>query len=82
MLKDKQDRVLLGIEPPPPPKVKISNLMRVLMNEAVQDPTQIEKQVINFVCTVICWLVTCNFRYASKWRLDSKHTKPEIKHES
>jgi len=45
MLKDKQDRVLLGVEAPPPPKVKISNLMRVLMTEAVQDPTQIEKQV-------------------------------------
>jgi U4/U6 small nuclear ribonucleoprotein PRP3 len=43
--KDKQERILLGLEPPPPPKVKISNLMRVLMNEAVQDPTQIEKQV-------------------------------------
>jgi len=43
--KDAQERVLLGIEPPPKPKVKISNLMRVLTNEAIQDPTQIEKEV-------------------------------------
>lgn len=45
VVKDKQEKILLGLEPPPPPKVKISNLMRVLMNEAVQDPTQVEKQV-------------------------------------
>jgi len=45
IVKDKQEKILLGLEPPPPPKVKISNLMRVLMNEAVQDPTQVERQV-------------------------------------
>jgi len=33
------------LEKPPENKVKISNLMRVLGTEAVQDPTQIEKEV-------------------------------------
>lgn len=35
----------LGLEPPPPPKVRISNLMRVLGTEAVQDPTKVEAHV-------------------------------------
>jgi U4/U6 small nuclear ribonucleoprotein PRP3 len=44
-LKDKQEKIRLGILPPDPPKVKLSNLMRVLGNEAVLDPTEIERQV-------------------------------------
>ena len=28
--KDKQEKIRLGLEPPPEPKVKLSNLMRVL----------------------------------------------------
>ncbi|KAJ3090998.1 hypothetical protein HK102_001997 [Quaeritorhiza haematococci] len=43
--KEKQDKVRLGLLPPDQPKVKISNLMRVLGSEAVQDPTKIEAQV-------------------------------------
>lgn len=43
--KDKQERIRLGLDPPPAPKVRISNLMRVLGVEAVQDPTKIEAQV-------------------------------------
>jgi len=43
--KEKQERVLLGLEEPPKPKVKISNLMRVLGSEATADPTQIEQEV-------------------------------------
>lgn len=34
-----------GLEPPPPAKVRISNLMRVLGTEAVQDPTKVEAHV-------------------------------------
>jgi len=43
--REKQERILLGLEKAPEPKVKISNLMRVLTKEAVQDPTQIEQEV-------------------------------------
>ncbi|KAI8376537.1 pre-mRNA processing factor 3-domain-containing protein [Radiomyces spectabilis] len=43
--KEKQDRIRLGLLPPDPPKVKISNLMRVLGQEAIQDPTKIEAKV-------------------------------------
>ncbi len=43
--KEKQERVRLGLDPAPAAKVRISNLMRVLGVEAVQDPTKIEAQV-------------------------------------
>ncbi|EEB15291.1 conserved hypothetical protein [Pediculus humanus corporis] len=43
--KEEQEKIRLGLEPPPEPKLRISNLMRVLGNEAVQDPTKIEAQV-------------------------------------
>lgn len=39
------EKVRLGLEPPPEPKVKIGNLMRVLGNEAIQDPTKMEAHV-------------------------------------
>jgi U4/U6 small nuclear ribonucleoprotein PRP3 len=44
-LKEKQAKVRLGLEPPPPPKVKKSNLMRVLGEDAVKDPTAVEARV-------------------------------------
>lgn len=43
--KDKQDRIKLGLDAPPPPKVKLSNLMSVLTNEATSDPTAVELRV-------------------------------------
>lgn len=43
--KEKQEKIRLGLEPPPEPKVRMSNLMRVLGNQAVQDPTKIEAHV-------------------------------------
>ncbi|KAI7850500.1 pre-mRNA processing factor 3-domain-containing protein [Circinella umbellata] len=43
--KEKQDKIRLGLLPPDPPKVKISNLMQVLGQEAIQDPTKIEARV-------------------------------------
>lgn len=47
VLKEKQEKIKLGLLPAPEPKVKISNLMRVLYSEAVQDPTKIEQYVRN-----------------------------------
>ncbi|RDD37215.1 U4/U6 small nuclear ribonucleoprotein Prp3 [Trichoplax sp. H2] len=42
---EKQEKVRLGAVAPPEPKVKLSNLMRVLGNEAIQDPTKVEAHV-------------------------------------
>ncbi|KAK3946232.1 pre-mRNA processing factor 3-domain-containing protein [Diplogelasinospora grovesii] len=44
-LKEKQAKIRLGFEPAPPPKVKKSNLMRVLGEDAVKDPTAVEARV-------------------------------------
>ncbi|TKX26929.1 U4/U5/U6 small nuclear ribonucleoprotein prp3 [Elsinoe australis] len=43
--KDEQMKIRLGILPVPEPKVKKSNLMRVLGSEAVKDPTAVEAMV-------------------------------------
>lgn len=43
--KEEQEKVRLGLTAPPEPKLRISNLMRVLGTEAVQDPTKIEAHV-------------------------------------
>lgn len=59
-LSDKRDRIKMGLLPPDPPKgmcsvysadlsnitlVKLSNLMRVLASDAIQDPTKVEAKV-------------------------------------
>ncbi|KAI1343812.1 putative U4/U6 small nuclear ribonucleoprotein [Xylariaceae sp. FL0016] len=44
-LRDEQAKIRLGLVPAPPPKVKKSNLMRVLGEEAVKDPTAVEAKV-------------------------------------
>ncbi|PNF24141.1 U4/U6 small nuclear ribonucleoprotein Prp3 [Cryptotermes secundus] len=43
--KEEQEKIRLGLEPPPEPKLRISNLMRVLGTEAVRDPTKVEAHV-------------------------------------
>ncbi|KRZ12904.1 U4/U6 small nuclear ribonucleoprotein Prp3 [Trichinella zimbabwensis] len=43
--REKTEKIRLGLEPPPEPKVKISNLMRVLESQAIQDPTKMEAHV-------------------------------------
>lgn len=43
--KEEQEKIRLGLIDPPEPKLKISNLMRVLGTEAIQDPTKIEAHV-------------------------------------
>lgn len=44
-LKEEQAKIRLGLIPPAPPKVKKGNLMRVLGDEAVKDPTAVEVMV-------------------------------------
>jgi len=44
-LKEKQMKIRLGLEPAPKDKVKRGNLMRVLGEEAVKDPTAVEARV-------------------------------------
>ncbi|KAF3433804.1 hypothetical protein FNV43_RR24907 [Rhamnella rubrinervis] len=43
--KDKQEMLRQGLIEPPKPKVKMSNLMKVLGSEATQDPTKLEKEI-------------------------------------
>ncbi|AOA63517.1 Splicing factor, component of the U4/U6-U5 snRNP complex [Komagataella phaffii CBS 7435] len=43
--KEIQDRIKLGLDPAPPPKVKLKNLMNVLTNDAIKDPTALEAKV-------------------------------------
>ncbi|KAJ7976231.1 U4/U6 small nuclear ribonucleoprotein Prp3 [Quillaja saponaria] len=43
--KDKQEMIRQGLVEPPKPKVKMSNLMKVLGSEATQDPTRLEKEI-------------------------------------
>ena len=44
-LKEKAEKIRLGLDKPPEPKLKISNLMRVLGTDAIQDPTKMEAVV-------------------------------------
>lgn len=44
-LKELQDQQRLGLIPPPEPRVRLSNMMRVLASAAVADPSQIEAKV-------------------------------------
>ncbi|KAI0484016.1 putative U4/U6 small nuclear ribonucleoprotein [Xylariaceae sp. FL0804] len=44
-LRDEQAKIRLGLVEAPPPKVKRGNLMRVLGEEAVKDPTAVEARV-------------------------------------
>ncbi|KAK7046719.1 U4 u6 small nuclear ribonucleoprotein [Favolaschia claudopus] len=44
-LQDKRDRVAMGLIPPDPPKVRLSNMMKVLTSDAVQDPTKVEGRI-------------------------------------
>ncbi|KAM0201650.1 hypothetical protein ACHAPA_003744 [Fusarium lateritium] len=44
-LKEVQAKIRLGLVPAPPPKVKKGNLMRVLGDVAVKDPTAVEARV-------------------------------------
>lgn len=43
--RDRQEMIRQGLLEPPKPKVKMSNLMKVLGSEATQDPTRLEKEI-------------------------------------
>lgn len=43
--KDRQEMIRQGLLDPPKPKVKMSNLMKVLGAEATQDPTKLEMEI-------------------------------------
>jgi U4/U6 small nuclear ribonucleoprotein PRP3 len=43
--KDRRGKQLLGLIPPEPPKIKLSNMMTVLTSEAVKDPTAVERRI-------------------------------------
>ncbi|KAL3732149.1 hypothetical protein ACJRO7_028911 [Eucalyptus globulus] len=43
--KERQEMIRQGLIEPPKPKVKMSNLMKVLGSEATQDPTRLEKEI-------------------------------------
>lgn len=45
--QEKQDRIRLGLDPAPAPKVKLQNLAYVLGSDAVKDPTAVEARVRN-----------------------------------
>ncbi|KAF9999793.1 hypothetical protein BGZ65_004898 [Modicella reniformis] len=45
LLKEKQDKIRLGLLPPDAPKVKLANMMRVMGQEAVLNPTEVEMKV-------------------------------------
>jgi U4/U6 small nuclear ribonucleoprotein PRP3 len=47
--KETQDRIRLGLDPAPPPKIKPSNVMSVYTNEAIKDPTLMEMKARNEV---------------------------------
>lgn len=43
--KEEQDKIRLGLIQPPEPKVRLNNLMRVLGNEAISEPSKMEAKV-------------------------------------
>lgn len=43
--KDKQEKIKLGLMPTPPPKVKLSNYMKIMSKEAIADPSRVEQKV-------------------------------------
>lgn len=43
--RERQEMIRQGLIEPPKPKVKMSNVMKVLGSEATQDPTKLEKEI-------------------------------------
>lgn len=47
--RERQDKVQLGLIPPPEPKFKLSNFMKVLGEQAVANPSKMEQKVMEHV---------------------------------
>lgn len=47
--REKQDKIQLGLIPPPEPKFKLSNFMKVLGEQAVANPSKMERKVMEQV---------------------------------
>lgn len=43
--KEKQELIKLGLRKPDPPKLKFNNFMNILGEDAIQDPSRVEKEV-------------------------------------
>jgi U4/U6 small nuclear ribonucleoprotein PRP3 len=39
----------IGLIEPPPPKIKMSNFMKILSKEAAADPSKVEREVRNII---------------------------------
>jgi U4/U6 small nuclear ribonucleoprotein PRP3 len=44
--QEKRDKMLMGLIPAPEPKFKLSNFMKILGDQAVADPSKVEKRVM------------------------------------
>lgn len=44
--REKRDKMLMGLIPPPEPKFKLSNFMKILGDQAISDPSKVEKRVV------------------------------------
>lgn len=43
---EKRDKIMMGLIPAPEPKFKLSNFMKILGDQAVADPSKVEKRVV------------------------------------
>ncbi|KAF3312470.1 hypothetical protein TWF173_007082 [Orbilia oligospora] len=79
-LKESQAKVRLGLEPPEPPKVTLKNMMRVMGDEAVKDPTAVEAKVNKQIAERLEKHLTANAerKLSKEQRLDKLHHNQEL----
>ncbi|KAH3680686.1 hypothetical protein WICPIJ_008168 [Wickerhamomyces pijperi] len=74
-----QEKIKQGLLPPPPPKIKLANLMNVLTSEAIKDPTAVEARVRKEIEERRQFHLKTNEE--RKLTKEQKDVKREIKHE-
>jgi U4/U6 small nuclear ribonucleoprotein PRP3 len=77
--KDKQEKVQLGLAPAPLPRVTMSNFMKVMAKEAVQDPTACERKVQQIVTSRVNAHLQRN--ESGKLNKDQREAKMKRKHD-